>query len=449
MINIYIKDRGNCQEPVYVPGEEYAFYLNFEDPTNDADFDDFELNLIDPLFPNVFVETNIGVLKKHVINGTFYNIYCEFTFPVVKNKEYQFVIHDAVKNVRKATSNLIIAENQIFGLITQRVEFSHIFNIDNYYYETLAGFTNKFRVQISKIDYQFTTEKSQYRNVTNNHELRTFTSYRDKRVKIEAYYFDEDAHEAMASMIDHKNLVIDGSRYTALTAYNIIGNQLKNKTKGEFDALEDLSRIVQEKPIASLLLNQPSILKIGSIVPLTGTASLNRGLANTFDFYKLDVQEPAQPQVSNVHDYGNYTILAGDQILKVIVAYTLDSLTGNAEATAQIEGAYPLFATTIDVATATEQNIVSMKSEEVQFTLADEVGGLKQFFEIPNLWLASKPLVSVQYFVNHLNRFEATNKISDYTTSAVIKNIAGNNVNYTRFTYSGIDRGSILIKLLF
>lgn len=450
MRNIYNKkDRGNCQEPVYVPGEEYSFYMNFENLINDPDFANFRLNIIDPNFPLVFVASNIGILKKHIINADFYNIYCEFTFPALKNREYQFVIRDIVKGVNKATSNIILCENERFDDITQRVEYSHIFNIDGFYYESLPGYTNKFRIQTSKIDYQFTAEKTQYRNITGNHELRTFTSFRDKKIKVEAYYFDEDAHEAMAAMIDCKNMLIDGTRYTATTGYNVITNQLRNKTKGEFDAIEDQSKIIQQKPIALLVLNQVSILKIGSIVPLTGTASINRGVATGYDFYKLNVQEPAQPQVSNVHNYGNYTVLAGVQEMKVIVAYLLDALSGNASATANIEGAYPLFATTVTIGISTEQALVSMKSIEVQITLIAESGGSKQFFEIPQLWLDSKPLTEVQYYVNHLSKFEDSNKLSDFTVSNVVNVVSGNNVNYKRFTYSGIDRGSILIKLIF
>jgi len=446
MKNIYVKDRDRCFTPVYVPGENYSFYLNFQNPTNDADFDDFVLRIYKG---NAMVANNVGVLKKQFVKDIFYNIWCDFIFPVLGNGEFQFVIYDSVKNVEKARSNYILVENTQHDLITQRIEYSNELNGNKFYYESLPGFTNKFRLPLSKIDVQFPSEKKQYRNITNN-KLRTFQTFRDKVVKIESYYFDEDAHEAMSAVVDCNNVIIGGSKYVPKTGYNINNNISSLISKGDFEAYEDTSEIVQSAPIGTLVLNQNQLQVIGKQIALEGLASLDKGVVSTYDFYANNVQRPAQPQVLPLHDYGNWIVLSGLQEFKVIMNYTLGVKTGLITATSDIEGVYAIFATITSITVATDIPLVSMLTgNNIEITLKEESGANKQFIEIPLDWLTARPLLAIQYYVNHLGRFEALNKISDFSTFNVTKVIEGNNVTYKRYTYNGIQRGSILIKLIF
>ena len=114
------------------------------------------------------------------------------------------------------------------------------------------------------------------------------------------------------------------------------------------------------------------------------------------------------------------------------------------------EGVYPLFATTVNITTATQQALVSMlTATNIQITLVAESGGNKQFFEIPDAWLATRPLVSVQYFNALSGQFDTTNKIADFAVTSVTETVEGNSIGYKRYTYTGADRGSLLIRLLF
>ena len=432
--------------PFYVPTEAYSFYINFENPINDPDFDDFRLDIYQGAIEK---DTNTGTLQKQLIDGDFYNIYCDFFFPALPNGQYQFVIKDTNTGLEKARSNYFIVQNTNYDLISQRLEYSSELNTSNFYYETLPAYTNKFRLALSKIDYQFPSEKKQYRNITNK-QLRTITSFRDKTVKIESYYFDESGHEAMSSVIDHSRIIIGGSQYYPKSGYSVSTNPITELVKGEFEAYEDQAIIVQALAIATLLLNQVSLQKIADVIALTGTGSLNKGIASQYDFYKLDVQEAGQPQLLALHDYGNYTVISGNQEFKVIITYTLDAFLGQAIGTSIIEGVYPLFATTVDVQTSTEQNLLSMvNANNIEITLAAETSGDKQFFEIPLAWLTARPLTQVLYYVNRISSFDPLNQISEFTITDVVNIIEGQNVDYKLYTYNGIDRGSILIKLIF
>ena len=115
------------------------------------------------------------------------------------------------------------------------------------------------------------------------------------------------------------------------------------------------------------------------------------------------------------------------------------------------EGVYPLFAVTSNITTATEQALRSMlNANNIVFDLVDETPGNKQFFDIPNAWLSQRSLQKVEYFNTVSGSFDATNKAADFTQSSVTKTIAGvSNVNYTRFTHNGSDRGAIKIRLKF
>lgn len=118
--------------------------------------------------------------------------------------------------------------------------------------------------------------------------------------------------------------------------------------------------------------------------------------------------------------------------------------------TISYRGDYPLFATTANIITATKQPLVNMNTaNNVHISLVAESGGNKQFFEIPDAWLALRPLVYVQYFNTVSNQFDTANKISDFAVNSVNETIQGNTVGYKRYTYTGADRANILIRLGF
>lgn len=114
------------------------------------------------------------------------------------------------------------------------------------------------------------------------------------------------------------------------------------------------------------------------------------------------------------------------------------------------EGVYPIYASTSDITTSTEQTLRSMISaNNLQYDLVAESGGNKQFFEIPDTWLTSRPLTKVEFFNTVSGSFDTTNQLSTFTTSATTKTIETNTINYTRYTNNSPDRGGLRIKLIF
>lgn len=230
--NAYIKDNDKCFTPVYAPGELYSFYINFDVPTNDPDFGNFALNLYKG---DELIFEDVGTLENHVVKGVdLYNIFCNFEFPDVPNGQYQFVIEDAVNGIEKCRSNVILCERDEFELITQNFVYYDEENIFNFYYELLPDYKNRFRLPLAMVDYQYETERTQYRNVSDN-RLRNLTSFRDKVAKIESYGFDQAAHDAITAAYEHEYIFINGAGITPKSAYQVVTNQNSTITKGTID----------------------------------------------------------------------------------------------------------------------------------------------------------------------------------------------------------------------
>lgn len=114
------------------------------------------------------------------------------------------------------------------------------------------------------------------------------------------------------------------------------------------------------------------------------------------------------------------------------------------------EGVYPIYATTSNILTATEQSLVSMLTgNNIQKTLVAEGGGNKQFFDIPDAWLDSRPITKVEFYNPVSGSFDSANQLSTFTQSAVTHSIEGATIDYTRFTNNTSDRGETIIKIIF
>lgn len=232
--NAYIKDEGQVFEPIYVPSEIYSFYMNFDKPITDPDFANFRLNLTRD---GVLVSPNLGTLKKDMVTAYSYNIYCEFVFPQVLDGCYKFVIQDIVTDEIKCTSNCITVEAAAFNFNSAILHYRHKRNLFNFQYSNLPDFYNKFRLPLNKIDYQYEVERKQYRNISDK-KLRNLYSYRDKYIKVESYYFDEQAHDAMSAVWEHNDITIDGTRYLAKDEYQVDVDQQRALAKGSITAYE-------------------------------------------------------------------------------------------------------------------------------------------------------------------------------------------------------------------
>lgn len=122
-------------------------------------------------------------------------------------------------------------------------------------------------------------------------------------------------------------------------------------------------------------------------------------------------------------------------------------------ATVTIEGVYPLYGTTVDISTLTKHTLYSMISgNNIEFTLVSESGIYKQKVDIPLDW--PNPLLGIETFNSVTNQWEyqtgsPASSLTFWTTSATTHTIQGNVVNYTRYTYNGVNRSSVKIRLKF
>ena len=232
--NAYIKVKGKEFTPIYVSQEKYSFYINFDKPISDPDFDNFRLNL---MLNDTIVSPNLGTLKKDIQFSDLYNIHCEFIFPYVPNGKYHFAIMDITTEEVKCKSNCILVENDEYSKNSALFYFRHSRPLYNFNYNNIPEFYNIFRLPLNKVDFQYDLDKTQYRNVTDR-KLRNLHSYLDKYVKIESYYFDEPAHDAMAVAFEHDETLINGTQYVPKDAYSVETYVISETSKGTVNAFE-------------------------------------------------------------------------------------------------------------------------------------------------------------------------------------------------------------------
>lgn len=229
-------------------------------------------------------------------------------------------------------------------------------------------------------------------------------------------------------------------------------------------------------PSFSGTVSPSSLQEIGSLVNLTLTGNYNRGsiyngatfqnfrggAATEYRFVNNTIGNITQADSS--YGYNNYSVVQGSNSFSFVVTASagpqpLDNF-GNASgsplgattytANSSFEGVYPIFATTNTISGATKQSLVSMiGGNYIQLSLVAESGGNKQTFWLPNPWIGSRPLVSIQYFNTVSNQFDTTNKVTDFTTSSDTFLVQGNSISYTKYTNNTSDRGALLIRLIF
>jgi hypothetical protein len=131
---------------------------------------------------------------------------------------------------------------------------------------------------------------------------------------------------------------------------------------------------------------------------------------------------------------------------------------GSLSASVDFEVVYPLFATSVDIDVSTKQPLVSMlNGNNIELSLVSESGGKKQRFLIPQAWEGTptnRPLVSIQTNDSGEWRYEGGDasvslQYWDVSTRNEYVNNEEISVPYNMYTYNGIDRGSVKIRLQF
>lgn len=225
-----------------------------------------------------------------------------------------------------------------------------------------------------------------------------------------------------------------------------------------------------------LSFNLTSTLNRGTISPAYGTDGFRSGPGMAVHFNGPDVSVvigsyPSSPYIYNIpaYDvsvgyqtwYSYWDVSDGQQPLDskgndYASPYPAQSLS---PASTRIEGVYPIYATTADITTMTQQTLVSMitgNQIELQMVAEPPFGTDRQKFDLPNAWINSRPLVSIQFYsdLEQAWKFEggsAVNSLTYWTTSDPgNKLIQGNSIPYTRYSYNPAERqGQVLYRLNF
>lgn len=129
--------------------------------------------------------------------------------------------------------------------------------------------------------------------------------------------------------------------------------------------------------------------------------------------------------------------------------------SGSLSDTSSIIGTYPIYGTTSSITSLAKQSLVNMATaNNIQMELVSEEGGNKQKFDIPDEWLDSRPLQGVCQYNTVSSQWEypggsQSASLNIWSTSSTTHTIQGNVVDYNRYTYNGVDRGSVCIRLVF
>ena len=127
-------------------------------------------------------------------------------------------------------------------------------------------------------------------------------------------------------------------------------------------------------------------------------------------------------------------------------------------ATNTIVGVYPLYGTTSSITTLTKQSLQNMSTAtNICMQLVAETGGNKQKFEIPCAWLGApinRPLVGICQYNTVSGSWEypggsAASSLTLWTSSGSTETVQGNSIGYCRYTYNGVDRSTVCIRLVF
>ena len=116
--------------------------------------------------------------------------------------------------------------------------------------------------------------------------------------------------------------------------------------------------------------------------------------------------------------------------------------------TQSITGVFPVFATTASISTMTKQSLVSMSGYATVSLVAESFasGSARQTVDIPIAGggqVGWRTITIVEFFApSPFNSWGPAN-LGDWTTSATTHVVAGNTINYTRFTNNaGYPRGA-------
>lgn len=231
---IRIPRLGVRQDRVYMPviavGEAFAFYINADQPFTDSD-NSLTLGLVGE---GGTVISGVSALTKDVLpDDAGYNIYCNGTLTGVPAGQYQFVIRNG-ETVKCISNPVLVSSLAMAGKHTVPIKYRNSRDMYRFRFEDNEDFYTKIRIALTLTDWTAEGNFQQYREVSTG-KLRNEKYELDRKVKINTYFFDDGAHEAMTILCAMDDIEINGVKYISKGIYNpaIRGNSDVSKGEAE------------------------------------------------------------------------------------------------------------------------------------------------------------------------------------------------------------------------
>ncbi len=218
----YVRNWNRKFTPIYTPGENYSFYINFDEMPDDPSAPHLILRIIKT--DGTFVCNIPAALSTLYIAGLGigYHLYSnDFVFPYIADREYYFQIWNNSYGYEMCRSNIILVNSDCYYTTTP-VKFRHNDQLFGVRYDLLPDFYQKFRIPFNQIHApEFKADRDQYRESSNGRELQNSKSFRDIILTIEMFFSDDRDLEAVSAILEHNEIFISGNRLISMNQIKI------------------------------------------------------------------------------------------------------------------------------------------------------------------------------------------------------------------------------------
>lgn len=224
----YVRNNYRYFTPLFLPGEDYSFYMNMDVIPSDDFWEHYSVFLLNSVGVQVAQLSNdigtggMSFDKVNVAGNIGYNLYCSnFIFPMVVDGEYYLQIYnDATEYEMWRSQTLLCSSHCVEN--TTKVRFRHNDSLYGIRYDLLPNFYNKFRLPINQIgSIEVRSDRTQYRESANGRDLRNSKSFRDLVLTLEFYWADDDDLIALSAMLEHDEIYISGNRVMNISQLKI------------------------------------------------------------------------------------------------------------------------------------------------------------------------------------------------------------------------------------
>lgn len=204
--------------PLLVNNEEYSIFTNFNNPVKLDNLLSPQIALVKEGDENLSQQFNAVKLSKFIAGIEYDFVYCTFTPTELEEGTYRLAIFD------KNSNNIFFLSNYINLVSTDRfnyelknrtalVKYRNSEAIDGYQYDSLSAYYNQIRINIYQDDARTFEPDFEDEDQVATAEHRYISLAHRASLPALADKFDEEACEALESMLAHDELYVNGKRY--------------------------------------------------------------------------------------------------------------------------------------------------------------------------------------------------------------------------------------------